>query len=342
MGKTFEDTKPRTMRKGLVLGKFMPFHQGHAWLIDFSRQHCDFLYVLVCATSAEPITGSTRFDWVKEHYATDPSVKVILFEYNDSILPNTSESSAIVSSKWAAYLSTSYPDVDVFFSSEPYGDHVASHMGIEHIPFDIPRLQMPVSGTLLRSQPFQYWQYLPAQVRPFFVKKVCLIGTESTGKTTLTQRLADYFQTTGVPEAARDIVAHTDEVTMNDLHLVAVAHAKAILAGLATANKLLFVDTNLSVTKSYACYLFNQELQVESWIEQANQFDLLLYLDAACEYVQDGTRLAETRRNELAAYHEEQLKKENAVYFTLKGNWDERFDSAIKTITTWLLPGTTP
>lgn len=52
-----------------------------------------------------------------------------------------------------------------------------------------------------------YWQYLPPVVRPYYAKRVCIYGPESTGKSTLTIDLARHFQTVFVEEYARAWVA---------------------------------------------------------------------------------------------------------------------------------------
>ena len=42
---------------GFLLGKFLPPHRGHQYLIDFARNHVDHLTVLVCTIAREPIPG---------------------------------------------------------------------------------------------------------------------------------------------------------------------------------------------------------------------------------------------------------------------------------------------
>ena len=49
--------------RGLLIGKFLPPHQGHRQLIDFARSFCDQVTVLVCSLAAEPIPGDLRCAW---------------------------------------------------------------------------------------------------------------------------------------------------------------------------------------------------------------------------------------------------------------------------------------
>lgn len=51
------------MLRGLVLGKFMPYHAGHAHLIRTARASVDELTVLVCSIAREPIDGVLRHHW---------------------------------------------------------------------------------------------------------------------------------------------------------------------------------------------------------------------------------------------------------------------------------------
>ncbi|MFA5888462.1 MAG: adenylyltransferase/cytidyltransferase family protein, partial [Candidatus Nanoarchaeia archaeon] len=59
---------------GLIIGKFMPPHQGHKYLVDFARNYCDKLTVMVCSIQQEPIEGKLRDEWMKESF---PDVHVI-------------------------------------------------------------------------------------------------------------------------------------------------------------------------------------------------------------------------------------------------------------------------
>jgi len=169
-------------------------------------------------------------------------------------------------------------------------------MGITHLSFDSPRLAVPVSARLIREQPFRYWDYIPLRVCPYYVKKICLYGAESTDKSTLTERLAQHYQTNFVPEAARTLLTTSLECTYEDMLHIAETQAQWVEQGLNGANQLLFCDTDLLTTKVYAQHLFGQVLAFASWIEAVNQYDLHLFLDTDVPYKQDGTRLGSHTR----------------------------------------------
>lgn len=74
----------------------------------------------------------------------------------------------------------------------------------EHILVDRDREAVPISGTLVRSNPLGCWDFLEPPVRAWYAKRICLVGAESTGKTTLAQMLAERYQTVWVPEYGRE------------------------------------------------------------------------------------------------------------------------------------------
>ena len=71
------------MKKGLVLGKFMPLHNGHLSLFDFAGQHCDELVILLCYTDKEPINGALRELWLKDTLAKIPNTVVVSYQYDE-------------------------------------------------------------------------------------------------------------------------------------------------------------------------------------------------------------------------------------------------------------------
>jgi HTH-type transcriptional repressor of NAD biosynthesis genes len=313
------------MVRGLILGKFLPLHAGHVALIEFGSNNCDELIVLICANDAELIDGDTRLYWIEQTFKDPDKVKPVLLRYDDRLLPNTSESSRDVSKLWADHIRSLVAPVDIVFSSEPYGEFMAEYLGCDFKVFDRDRIAFPVSATLIRNAPFEYWDHIPPAVRPSYVKKICLCGTESTGKTTLTQKLAAHYHTTCVIEMAREILEKTIECIEEHLQAIAKLHAETINAKILQANKMLFVDTDVNITRSYSRFLFDKELEVPAWIDEANRFDLYLYLDNDVPFVQDGTRLDIAQRDLLDKSHKAELTKRGINYALINGSWDERF-----------------
>lgn len=80
------------------------------------------------------------------------------------------------------------------------------HLGIETVLIDPKRTFMSISGAQIRENPFRYWEYIPTEVKPFFVRTVAVLGGESSGKSTLVNKLANIFNTTSAWEYGRDYV----------------------------------------------------------------------------------------------------------------------------------------
>lgn len=316
------------MKKGLVLGKFMPLHTGHLALIDFAAKHCNELVILLCYTNNEPVIGAVREEWLKRAVIRLPNCRVVSFLYNQDDLPNTSVSSKEVSLLWSKAIDNILPDIDVIFSSEVYGDYVASFLGIKHIVFDIERKAIPISASEILANPLLNWDFIAEAAKPHFVKKIVLLGTESTGKSTLAEKLAGYFKADYVPEMAREILEKTEDCKPEHLLQIAELHGKTISTKLKNASRLLFIDTDINITRSYSKYIFNETLDIAEWIEDINKADLYIFLEPDCEFVQDGTRLPNEERNKLSLFHKEQLKQAGIVYFSITGNWQERFEKA--------------
>lgn len=320
------------MIKAFVFGKFLPFHKGHEAMINFALTKCDLLTVLICCSDKENISDITRQKWIEKSFEKVKNIEIKIFNYLENELPNTSESSQEVSKIWSSKFKAFFPDYDLVITSEEYGNYVASFMNIKHIAFDIPRQLFPVSATAVRNDIFKNWKFLPDSVKPEFAIKVVLLGTESTGKTTLTERLAKHFNCNSVKEAGRDIITNSNSFEFEDLHIVAKEHAKRIDLATFGESPLIIIDTDIHITKSYANFMFNETLEVATKIYNSNKADLYLYLNNDVIYIQDGTRLSENDRNLLDISHRKILKQHNINFTEVTGDWQQRFEQAITSI----------
>lgn len=315
---------------GLVFGKFTPLSLGHVSLIKFAQSQCDYLYVLLSVDDSDKIPANYRLGWLLDTFKDDLDIEVRI---TDIKLPVVPYSSKLISRMWGEWLKGEYPDVTHLFSSERYGDFTAEFMGVKHVMYDNDRENFFISGTKIRNHPFIYWDYIPEIVKPYFVKKICISGTESTGKSTMTEKLAKRYHTNFVQEWGRVICPNTDECTPEMIKDIGYAHSIDILEKTKTANKLLFSDTDLKTTKMYSYFLFNKIPEFDSWIEEANKFDLYIFLENDVNHVQDGTRLDEKRRNELRDYHYDYLISQGCNVQIVNGSdWEVRYEKTVRII----------
>jgi len=316
------------MKHGLIIGKFMPLHQGHLELIRFAAKRCDHLTVLLGALPNEPIAGQIRLNWLRQTFPQQSQISIV---YTEDILPSAPVSDREVSKVWAQYLKKKFPETSIIFSSEIYGSYLADYMGIDYQDFDLDRAQIPVSGSQIRENPLRFWEFLPPAVKPYYVKKVCLYGPESTGKSVLTQRLAQFFQTVFVPEMARAII---------DQHGISYAlmpqilniQAEEVLKKIPEANKILFCDTDYLTTLIYSREFYNQAPLVAEWILKAHHYDLYLFSDIDTPWIEDQQRFFKDERLKHRRLFMQALEEKNIPYVVINGNWEHRFQQAIQVI----------
>jgi len=310
------------MKRGLVIGKFLPIHKGHIALIEFAAAQCDELIVSMSYTPQDPIDPELRFSWLQKIFQDQPTIKPerVLDDFDDETLPLNERTQ-----KWAAFITERYPLVDVLFSSEDYGEPFAAHLGIPHVEFDSLRDKFPVSGTQIREQPFQYWNFIPNEVRPYFVKKICFYGTESTGKSVMAKRMAERYQTTFVPEVAREVITSND-FNREDIMAIGRKQTERIFQQLRKANKILFCDTDLITTQIYSRHYLGVVPSVLYEFEKMVHYDQYFLFDIDVPWVGDGLRdLGETKeRQEMFKIFKGELERRAINYVMVRGDWSER------------------
>ncbi|MBY0523290.1 MAG: AAA family ATPase [Gemmataceae bacterium] len=313
---------------GLILGKFLPPHCGHQYLFDFARAYVPHLTVLVCSLQREPIAGELRHRWVRE-MCPDAAVLHVTDEN-----PSEPHEHPDFWDVWIATVRQCLPGgPDVVFTSEAYGDELARRLGAQHVVVDRARELVPVSGTQIRDQPLAYWRYLPPCVRPHFVKRVCLFGPESTGKTTLCRRLAEHYDTVWVSEYARGYLDHkASPCEMTDVAYIARGQAAAEDALARQANRVLFCDTDVLTTMLYSdLYYGSCPDRVRQAAEQRH-YDLYLLNDVDVPWVADPQRDMPHRREELRDRWLQALAARGRPHTLVRGSWEERFTIACEAV----------
>ncbi len=321
------NTLPKSGR-GMLLGKFMPPHLGHLYLAEFARNYVEDLAIVVGTLQAEPIPGALRYGWMRELF---PDCRVLhLTDEN----PQYPHEHADFWQIWYDSLTRVLPwKPDYVFASEDYGHKLAEILGAEFVPVDIDRSIIPVSGTAIREDPWTNWEYLPRCVRPYFVKRVCVFGPESTGKSTLTRQLAEHFGTVAVPEYARTVLeARNGEVRLEDMGRIVRGQVASEDALARSAHRLLFCDTDPLTTTIWSDVLFGS---CEEWIrEEAERrtYDLYLLTDVDVPWVEDVIRYLPEERRSFFDRCEHELKSRGRPYVRISGTWDARFQTAVEAV----------
>lgn len=315
-------------RRGFLLGKFMPPHRGHIYLCDFARAHCDALTILVGSLPDDPIPGVQRHAWMRELF---PDCTVV---HHAEPVPQTPEEHPEFWRIWRELIRRLEPrTIEFVFASETYGVRLAAELDARFVPVDPLREAVPVSGEAIRAAPLQHWDYLPAPVRPHFVKRVCLFGPESTGKTTLARELAERFGTVCAPEYGRTYTeSFGTECSVEDLHRIAEGQRAAMTAAARQANRLLITDTDPLLTALWCEMLTGARDATLDACDDLCELYLLTGTDMA--WTDDGTRYFpdDTRRERFMTLCREELERRGARFVELHGDRETRLDAAVAAI----------
>lgn len=313
---------------GMVLGKFLPPHRGHQLLVDFARHQVDRLFVVVGTLEREPIPAALRVAWMTQLF---PSCEVIHLSDEN---PQYPEEHPDFWDIWRDSLLRVLPVApDLVFASEDYGWKLAEVLGARFVPADLARGAVPVSGTAIRQDPRAYWEDLPRCVRPHFLKRVCVFGPESTGKSTLSAQLAQHFETVAVPEYARWLLeAQRGELQESDLLRIAWGQWATEQAMAPNARGLLISDTDCLSTAVWSEALYGRcDPQILALADR-QRFDLTLLLDVDVPWVQDGVRYLPEQRRSFFAACERALAERGRRVQVIRGDWATRRERAIAAV----------
>ena len=217
---------------------------------------------------------------------------------------------------------------------------LADRLNCAFIPVDPQWDLIPVQGKSLRQDPLNHWQWIYPGVRSQFVRRVCIFGPESTGKSTLARNLAEHFNTVSVPEWARTMLESRDNVLREeDLPIFARGHAALEDAMAREANRLLFCDTDAITTLIWSEWLYEGRCHPEiRRLADERLYDLYLLTDVDVPWVEDPQRYLPTKRKEFHQRCVEELNKREIAFVEIKGGWDERLATAIAAVEAAFLP----
>jgi len=317
--------------RGMLLGKFLPPHLGHKYLIDFAAGHCAELTVLMCSIAAEPIPGVLRDAWLREMC---PGVRIV---HHTDELPQqpAGPDDARFWALWRASVRRFCPQLDYVYASEAYGERLARELEAEFVPVDRLREVVPVSASAIRARPMQHWRYIPEPVRPYFVRRVVLSGPESVGKSTLARDLAWHFGTIRMHEFARGYLERWQGRCDSPERIEGIARGQAagMQAAARQAERVLLCDTDLLTTKVWSEFLFGQ---VPAWLATAvaEERPQLTLLPELAPWVDDGGRVQrdDAVRTAFRTRLIAELERLGRPWLPLSGSYAERLACAVAAV----------
>ncbi|KAB8060819.1 AAA family ATPase [Janthinobacterium sp. FT14W] len=329
-------------KRGLVVGKFCPLHMGHELLIDRAREASEEL-LLVSYTKPEfpGLDPARREGWLRAQF---PQAHIVVLD--DARLAALCAARGVPARTlphndddgdhhrhfmgWLCWTVLDLP-VDAVFSSEDYGPGFARVLErhyargpVAHVSVDQARTLVPVSGTLVRQDPQAHAAFLSPLVRASLVTRVCVLGGESSGKTTLAAALAAHFGCAWVAEYGRELWESQDGIlAYDDLLKIGREQLRREAQAAMQAQRWLFCDTSPLTTYFYCVEMFGKA-EAELLDLAGHAYDLVVLCAPDFPFIQDGTRRDDSFRLRQHAWYQAELARRGIAFVNVSGSVDER------------------
>lgn len=165
------------------------------------------------------------------------------------------------------------------------------------------------------------------------IRKVCIIGPECTGKTSLSESLAKKLNIVWVEEYARAYLNRLNK-PYDESDLVKIAHGQIRMEDewIKDANKVIICDTNLYVVKVWSEFKYGHcdESILDTIKQRPYDLYLLTYIDIP--WIADPLREHPDRREELYNIYLREMKSQSVPFVEVKGNEKQRLDTSLAAI----------
>ena len=297
---------------GIAFGCYAPMHQGHLDVIYKAKKECDAgVIIIVCGSDddravAHNMPLNDRYNYVKEFFNDDVLVDVYkIDETNLDIAPYPDGWD-----KWLTYFNDIYEKYSfnerIWYVGEEDYKKELNKRGEKAVY--LSRNNNEISATLIRNNPYKYWDRIIPTFRHVFSHNILITGTASEGKSTLVNDLGKYFNTTSSVEFGKEEMIENKKLetklTVDDYFNFLKSQYDL------TNNKIksfenrgiFFGDTDNLVTKMYAKYYFKDcdfDLTEEDYLlieKEANKYndlykwDKIFLIKPNNKFVDDGIR----------------------------------------------------
>lgn len=167
------------------------------------------------------------------------------------------------------------------------------------------------------------------------LKKIVIIGPESTGKSTLCEQLAQHYQTIWCREYAREyLLQHGTNYSFDDLLTIAkgqlALEENTSRTAIKNGHPLLFIDTDMYVMKVWCEFVFEK---CHNWIlEQVvkQQYDLYVLCNTDLPWVKDELREYPdlVSRQKLYNIYKDIMINQSTPWVDISGDYQQRFEIA--------------
>ncbi|MBO9727052.1 MAG: ATP-binding protein [Chitinophaga sp.] len=164
------------------------------------------------------------------------------------------------------------------------------------------------------------------------MKKVVVIGPESTGKSTLSEKLAAHFNTVWTPEYAREYIDQLDRpYEQADLLEIAAGQLALERQQAGKANRVLICDTDLYVIKVWSEHKYgNCDPRILKQLAQQHcDLYLLTYIDLPWEEDPQREYPDPAMRSYFYQVYKDIVTASGVPWLEIKGTYEEREALAI-------------
>ncbi|BDX34318.1 transcriptional regulator NadR [Mycobacterium antarcticum] len=333
-----------------MIGKFYPPRHGHHAAIRAAAARCAKFTVLVMASAVETIPLADRVAWLRDEHRDEPNVHVAGIRC-DAPLDISDERvwAAQVAAMRAGLGAAGAPAVvDAVFSGDGYYAKLAKWFGATGVKMD-----RTGSSTAVRRDLAGQWSELAAPTRAGLTSRVVVVGAESTGTTTLAERLAEHYAARGgVWAATRCVAEYGREYTClkaatkpdldlteldweeHDFDVIGPEQTQREEAAARVGSPVLICDTDAFATSVWKRrYLGTKSATPEPWTSVPARAVYLLTDHADVPWRDDGMREGDlTIRAAMTGWFTEALTAEQHSWVLLTGTLEERMDLAVRTI----------
>ena len=244
---------------GLVLGKFMPAHLGHAHLIRFACAMCERVTIVVDRIAGEWPSADRRASALRQDCA---GLQVTIIALSEPTPQQPEDHPAF----WAFWRDTLWAACggvpDALVCAVDYGVPLAEAVGCTLLPLDIAREAIPLHATAIRADPWALWDRMLPHARVPYLARIAIEGPESTGKSTIARAVATGLGFTYAPEWAKCFIEQSvrqgQAFAEADLLTIARGHCAAEQSLELVAHRALIADTSLLTTLIWGRFLYGR------------------------------------------------------------------------------------
>ena len=300
---------------GLMIGHFEPLHLGQMRSILYAAGQAKTLHIIVMAhPSPHPnftITLQDKARWLQMacadlpfiHIHTTNEIELLLHEHlynaNENVSANDDVTIDIPASNAKLQRLANVLDLPtdaVLFIAE---NHPLTQSDVQDQLFlqvVTTPLQPEFDSYAIARDPVAHWSAIHPQARGDYTKTVAIVGGESSGKTTLIHKLANYYGASFALEMGRlyvgtDLGGSEVGLQYSDYGPICLDHAQAIREAKVNATApITIVDTDFVTTQAFCEEYENRTHPFVAACIDEFRLDHTIMLDNNTPWVDDGMR----------------------------------------------------